>query len=405
MNERLPIRLVTSWLVMLCSIAPTCPTCADECVVVLHDLTLRRVDVRDWTESGMRLSDGEVLGWDLISAVRGTGPDAGKLSEAFRERGPVLYRLRHRLELADDAWLLSEAEAEFARMASRLTTAETVRSDWIVALATWYGAVHEGRRVLASEAFLRLAWIQTEFQVPVDLGSLRPLDPQMVRRGWTNDVCPWFFDAAGSVVAIERFPREILQAIPAASVYFAGWARSAHDESLVRDGIALMRQHRLGREWAWLMEWEIRLRQEPGALDRFSAEWLDRQNNRNEGDQLGPYVRYLGRLVALDAEAAPRDVDQQILDYLWIAANAVELDSEIPAAALYRAAQWADQSGRKEESRVLRQELLDQYDRSWHGRLVASRLERLEIPDQTSDDSPMEPTGLSNEPDATGRHR
>jgi len=179
MNRHRPKSVGCGWLVTALSIFLVNQTAADEWVVVLRDLTIRQVDVRDWTESGIRLSDGEELGWDLISGVRGAGPDAGRLLQAFGERGPLLYRLRHRLELEDDAWRLSDAEPEFARSADRLTTSDTVRSDWIVALATWHGAIHAGRRVLASEAFVRLAWIQQEFSIPDDLRNLRTLDPQV----------------------------------------------------------------------------------------------------------------------------------------------------------------------------------------------------------------------------------
>ena len=321
---------------------------------------------------------------------------------AFRERGPLLYRLRHRLELEDDAWLLSDAESEFARIAARLTTSDSVRSDWIVALATWHGAIHEGRRVLASEAFVRLLWIQEKFPIPDDLRKLRTLAPQAVRRGWADDVCPWFFDSASAVAAIERLPREILSDMPQSSVYFAGWARSARDESLTRDGIARMREHQLGRDWIWLMDWELRLRRDPESLDRFRTEWTQRQDDRNRGDLTGSYVRYVGQLIRLDAVSDPRDVDRQILDCLWVVANAVELDAEIPAAALFRAIQWTDRAGRDRESRILRQALLEQYSRTYHARLLASRLEN---PDQTSDDSRSGPFEPGDEPGATGVER
>ncbi len=179
-------------LVLFASAATPAVSGADR--IILRNLKIiSNKTVASFDEDGIRLSDGQMLGWHDIERAKVAEDKQAAFDTMLDELGNHLYRIRQRMVAGDYEGLVSHAEAVHTRYIGR--TSDTA---YTVMQALMWGKLAVGQREAALAPYLRC------YDILRRRGKLRlpiPGERRLVfdaRTATTRDIAPVWFDAAAA---------------------------------------------------------------------------------------------------------------------------------------------------------------------------------------------------------------
>jgi hypothetical protein len=197
--------------------------------IVMRNLDVRNdVEIVSVDEDGVRIANGQVIGWDEIDRVSADTALQEKANQLLGELGTPLYRIRQRLKVGDYEGLLPYASALYPRYVSRNS-----RTAYMVKQALMWALLAVGRREEAVAPYLGCYDYLTGMKGrPVNLPGERSLKFDQ-RTGMTPELPPVWFDPEAARKAVP----DVLNAAkamkselpPAARIYYASLAATAGD--------------------------------------------------------------------------------------------------------------------------------------------------------------------------------
>ncbi len=353
--------------------------------IVLRDLSvLGEVSIVDFDRQGVSLDNGRRLAWKDILQAKVSGERQGEFDQLLKEVGLPRFRLEQRLLIGD--WVGAE------RVISELgDLSEAARLErFQVAVARSRARLAVGDRLESLEPFLdSVRHFDAMDEAERAKVSKYGWPAESVRLQFSERLIPVWFDrkAAESVYKTlkKKFPLDKNSSL-GLRVYHASLAIAvgAHDEAdLLLAGAESMEGVRVGdssasggdktrsltRMWFELMRIEIMLERgdRTRGFERLKEEASSMAGSARAAAWLleGLYFD-LGSIESGEATAASTRAS---LSLFRVAALYRRYPS-LSAAALFRAVEIAEATGRPDEAKILRDELLRTYPRTYHGRLL-----------------------------------
>ena len=132
--------------------------------VVLRNLSVLPAGIDTFDDDQIRLTDGQVLGWDQILQANVAAEQQSEFDRRIQDVGLPLFRIRHRLQLNDVGSLNGLVEPAFQQVRQRDSTSVSARHDFLVSLGAMKSRLFQGRRLEAVEPFVRACELKSRFQ-------------------------------------------------------------------------------------------------------------------------------------------------------------------------------------------------------------------------------------------------
>ncbi len=216
-------------LVLFANVATPVVSGADR--IILRNLKIiSNKTVTSFNEDGIRLSDGQMLGWHDIERAKVAEDKQAAFDKMLGELGNHLYRIRQRMVVGDYEGLVSHAEAVHNRYVGR--TSDTA---YTVMQALMWGKLAVGQREAALAPYLRC------YNILRSRGKLRlpiPGERRLVfdaRTAITRDIAPIWFDAAAAKAELSNVfavIREMKARPDGVYIYCASLASAAGEDDM-----------------------------------------------------------------------------------------------------------------------------------------------------------------------------
>jgi hypothetical protein len=221
---------LTQLLLFLSLSGSASPTVSGADRVILRNLkVITNKTVTSFDEDGVRLSDGQVLGWHEIEKAKTAPEKQAAFDEMLGELGGHLYRIRQRLTVGDYEGLLPHAEAVYPRYVGR--TSDTA---YMVLQSLMWGRLASGQREAALTPYLQCYDVlrrRGKSQLPLPGSRILDFDP---RTAITSEITPIWLDAGAAKKAMPDVFQAIrnMKARPeGAFIYYASLASAANDHA------------------------------------------------------------------------------------------------------------------------------------------------------------------------------
>ena len=326
---------------------------------VLRDCTVVSFDADGLVLAAERANGSKLVTWDEVESLTLESQQAEAV-KLLVEVGPSLYAIQRRLLTGDDESLLAPAEKMAAIFRERRS-----RSACMVSLALMWGRLAEQRREEALEPWLRsYELLRTRAAKLGDLPGKRrpPFDPATALSWELEPV--WFDSAMAKQVfpEVDAFVATMRTPIPeGAKLYLASLALAAGN---VEQANALL-DVAYEQEKSIALQKILRVQQECVAGKTTGAAEELQNALPKLTEELRPVALYwLGQAGVRSTNSAQRE--EAFVTLLRIPALHGRRSPDLSAAALFATFEHYREDRRL--SARLRQELLEKYPATWHGR-------------------------------------
>ncbi|MEM7784034.1 MAG: hypothetical protein AAF623_11820, partial [Planctomycetota bacterium] len=340
--------------------------------IVLRNLTiLEDVDVIEFDESNVQLSNGKKLEWDQVLDAKIDSDRQQQFDNYVQKIGRTLFRIELRLSRQD--WVgaaelcdvLSQTPNEFGKIPQRWK--------YLTALSKYRNHLEKGNRPAALLEFLSAAKLQ-----PVDLDLKHPMLSEVrltdseIRFQISDQILPIWFDLSAAE-KIEKEMNPMIDDRPGGLIYLASLRLSGSEfESAVPvlERLAEFRDGPISR-WTKLLAIQLELRRGKKMESQSELQTVDLFQMPTK-----PLAMYFAASAVEPSQNTSNDFTTEIdrkkasVAFLKIPAIFEESYPTLSAAACHRCACLLRSRGLKQESQILLQELFRRYPQTYHGKLV-----------------------------------
>ena len=346
----------TFWLFCAFNLLP-CNANADESIV-LRELKVVTTSKLKFDDFVIQTVKGEKVYWDQVVSGKLSGTRQQQFDQLLETVGRPLFRMRHRLDLGDFESLKTIPETFFSNLNDSPTNQSNARHKFIVAMSCYFGRLASGQRAQSTLPLFQACKLLRKFPQLRNVLDESVLEPIDARNGFAENLVPIWFDKAAVKQTLFQIPNSNVSKLTDGQLIYECSMAVTMLESPDDHLQALAQRKSDIAQTSFLIIKTL-------------------QNSKPETAQLLSKYRDLSGSMRAAANFAlgnrqsirNDEIDDAVLDLLYIPANYSRQLPELSAAALYRAQEILKKENRFDEAQIVQSKLLADYKNTYHGRL------------------------------------
>lgn len=346
-------------------------TCCAQQIIVLRDLSLVRNDgVVSFDRRGVVLQSQRKLRWSQIRQATVEHDKQMEFDKFVLEVGLPLFRLESRLKNGDWAGLVDLVEPLYQKMESN--SQPDPHNEFMICVAAMRARIYDAKRHDAVEPYLRAAAVAKTESFRENDFPFAELN-ESVDGTVSPELVPLWFDRIRTMSSFTKLNRALrdgkVDRNSISLIYLASMAITSEnygvaDQLLSEAGKSVTRSSDpVTYDWLTLIESHRNFASgDTGRGRRLVLKVID---NTSDDSQRAFAFYLLGTYSNLESPGT------QLLNLIVVPALFGRRYSDLSAAALHQAVTIAKDKGDSKQARILRNELLQTYPNTYHGRLAA----------------------------------